>query len=165
MCLKSVLNVVKSERANLRHQSSNFCSSPLASVEDKVFSSAHFGVKIYSVWTEMWCRGRSCPTEDSLQTCCPTRHLCHELTRFRATCIYFDPLTFCCCSFFGCLVMCLGGATPIFADLKDSRRLLMVLWKISCTSFSSWLTSKRVRLYLWRCCKPPECVSVGWRPQ
>lgn len=65
-----------------------------------------------------------------------------------ATSIHFDLLTFCCWSFFGYLVMCFGGATPIFADLKDSRRLLMVLWKISCSSFSSWLTSKRVRLYL-----------------
>lgn len=55
--------------------------------------------------------------------------------------------------------MCLGGATPILADLKDSRRFLMVLWKISCISFWSWLTSRRPRLNLWRCCRPPECVS------
>ena len=61
--------------------------------------------------------------------------------------------TFCCCSFFGCFESVFGGATPIFADLKDSRRLLMVLWKISCTSFSSLLMSKWLRLYLCRCFK------------
>lgn len=71
-----------------------------------------------------------------------------------------EALTFCWWSFFGYLVMCFGGATPIFVDLKDSRRLLMVLWKISCTSFSSLLTSKWLRLYLWRCCKPGRQKSV-----
>lgn len=60
-------------------------------------------------------------------------------------------LTFCCWSFFECFVMVFGGVTPILADLKDSKRFLIVLWKISCTSFSSWLTSKWVRLYLCRC--------------
>lgn len=65
-----------------------------------------------------------------------------------------DYPTFCCWSFFGCLLIVFGGATPIFADLKDSKRFLMVLWKISCTSFSSLLTSKWLRLYLCRCYKP-----------
>lgn len=72
--------------------------------------------------------------EGSLQTFCPIMDCCHERT---LNVVYFDPLTFCSWSFFGCLVMGFGGATPIFADLKDSRRFLIVLWKISCTSFSS----------------------------
>lgn len=71
-------------------------------------------------------------------------------------------LTFCCWSFFEYLLIVFGGATPIFADLKDSKRLLMVLWKISCTSFSSLLTSKWLRLYLCRCCKP-ENKRQGWK--
>lgn len=71
-------------------------------------------------------------------------------------------MTFCCCSLLECLLIVFGGATPIFADLKDSRRVLMVLWKISCTSFSSSLTLKWLRLYLCRCCEPEnKAVRVG----
>lgn len=72
---------------------------------------------------------------------------CRKKTRNKA-----DALTFC-CSFFACFEIFFDGATPIFADLKDSKRLLMVLWKISCTSFSSSLMPKWLRLYLCRCFK------------
>lgn len=138
---------VKSERTNLHLQSSNFCSSPQASVKDKVFLSPHYRVRIYSL-LKYGTDVNYIAAEGNLQTYCPIMDFCHERTLNAATSSCFDPLTFCCWSFFGCLVMGFGGATPIFADLKDSRRFLMVLWKISCTSFSSWLTSKRVRLYL-----------------
>lgn len=59
-------------------------------------------------------------------------------------------------SFLWCFVIFLAGLTPILADLKDSRRLLMVLWKISCTSYSLWLMPKWLRLYLWWCCSERE---------
>lgn len=64
--------------------------------------------------------------------------------------------TCCVSSFLWCLVIFLAGLTPILADLKDSRRLLMVLWKISCTSSSLWLMPNWLRLYLWRCCSERE---------
>lgn len=44
-------------------------------------------------------------------------------------------LTLVCVSFLECLAMCFGGVTPNLVDLKDSKRFLMVLWKISCISF------------------------------
>jgi len=69
--------------------------------------------------------------------------------------------TFCTPPFFRCcLESLLAGATPILADLKDSRRVLMVLWKISCTSPSSLFTSKCLRLYLCLCCGGPEWEHI-----
>lgn len=71
-------------------------------------------------------------------------------------------LTFWFVSFLGCLVIFLAGVTPILADLNDSRRLLMVLWKISCTSSSFWLMVKSLRLYLWRCCGEKRQHASVW---
>lgn len=75
---------------------------------------------------------------------------------------WFEAPTFCCWSFFGCLVIAFGGATPILADLKDSKRLRMVLWKISCTSSSSLLTSKWLRLNLCLCYKPNDTRTIDF---